>query len=567
MADANDASSLSFTEQLRSTNSVFWIANAMEMLERLAYYGLRVVLPVYMVMSVETGGPEFDHIQKGQIYFWWAAVQSFLPVFTGGYADRYGYKLTVAVAIAIKVLGYLLMAFTVDIASILTAGVSDTVPGHSTTYWTFLAGSLLLATGTAIFKPGLQGIIATQLNKDNASLGWALFYQLVNVGGFLGPYLASAMRLLDWKWVFVSCAIIVCINYPVLLTFSEPEKPEPKGEEGASGWLRVLWHSAIGICEPRIMGFLVVFSGFWMMFYQLFDLLPNFIVDWVDSSGVYAAIVVPLFGIFGSVPPAEWGGQVPQEQMINLNAGMIMLLAFAVGYLTGRFRSMTAMIAGILVSAVAIAGLGLSFNGWAVLGAIVVFSIGEMMASPTKMRYFAQIAPPGKKGLYLGYVNATTGIGWSIGSLIAGELYQTGGDKVVLARRYLVDELGQSASAIESMPKDDVMPALAQALGGTEDAARILLWDTYAPQEIWFTFAWIGVVSMVGLIAFDLITRRAPPHSESWLLIGLTGLIASVSYGIWWSMAFMGAMAAWLAVRAYAPQWLPTAEGGDEASA
>ena len=293
------------------------------------------------------------------------------------------------------------------------------------------------------------------------------------------------------------------------------------------------------------------------MFYQLFDLLPNFIADWVDSSAVFASIVVPVFGLFGAVPPEEWGGQVPQEQMINLNAGMIMIMAFLVGYVTGRMRSMTAMIAGILVSALGIAALGLSFNGWAVLGAIVVFSLGEMMASPTKIRYFAQIAPPGKKGLYLGYVNATTGIGWSIGSLIAGKLYQEGGDKVVLARRYLVDELGQDAAAVEAMAKDDVLPALAQALEATQDAARIVLWDAYAPQEIWFTFALIGIVSMIGLIGFDIITRYARPAAEPWLLIGLTGLIALWSYGPWWAMGFVVSMLVYVGLQFAWPEVLP----------
>ena len=567
MAEANDASSLSFSEQFRSTNSVFWIANAMEMLERLAYYGLRTVLPIYMVLSVQSGGPEFDHIQKGTIFFWWAAVQSFLPVFTGGYADRYGYKLTVAISIAIKVVGYLIMAFAVDIASQLSGGVSDTVAGHPTTYAVFLAGALFLAAGTAIFKPGLQGIIATQLNKDNASLGWALFYQLVNVGGFLGPYLASAMRLLDWKWVFVSCAVIVSLNYGVLLTFAEPDK-HLKEEDEANQGNGLLGGSegalGFGHRDLRTPHHVVLsgFSGFWMMFYQLFDLLPNFIDDWVDSSAVFNAVVVPLFGLFGSAPPEVWGGQVPQEQMINLNAGMIMILAFVVGYFTSRMRSMTAMIAGILVSTIGIAGLGLSFNGWVVLGMIVVFSLGEMMASPTKMRYFAQIAPAGKKGLYLGYVNATVGIGWSVGSLIAGELYQKGGDKVVLARRYLTEELGQAASTVDALPKDDVLPTLAQAIGDTSQAAQVLLWDTYSPQSIWFTFAVIGIISMFGLIAFDLTTRYANDRQEPWLLMALTGVISLLTYGPWWASAFVVGMALWLGLRAYAPGALPG--GSDE---
>jgi len=357
-APDNDASTLSLGQQFAQLSRVFWIANTMEMVERLAYYGLRTVLPIYMVLSVAQGGPEFDHVQKGQIFAWWAAMQSFLPVFTGGYADRYGYKLTVAVAIAVKVLGYLIMAFAVDIGAALTGGASGAIPGHPAVYWTFLVGALFLAAGTAIFKPGLQGILAVQLSKDNASLGWALFYQLVNVGGFLGPYLASAMRLLAWKWVFVSCAVIVCVNYLLLLTFPEPDKEVGAEAEGqdSGGFLWTLWTSFIGICEPRLMSFLVVFSGFWMMFYQLFDLLPNFITDWVDSSAVLDALVRPVFALFGAGVPEEWAGQVPAEQLINLNAGMIMLLAFALGYVTGKVRSMTAMIVGILISAAAIAG-------------------------------------------------------------------------------------------------------------------------------------------------------------------------------------------------------------------
>ena len=558
---SNDASTLSLGEQFATLSRVFWIANTMEMVERLAYYGLRTVLPIYMVLSVAQGGPEFDHIQKGQIFAWWAAMQSFLPVFTGGYADRYGYKLTVGIAIAIKVLGYLVMAFAVDIGAMITGGASSSVPGHPAVYWTFLAGALLLAAGTAIFKPGLQGILAVQLSKDNASLGWALFYQLVNVGGFLGPYLASAMRLLDWKWVFVSCAVIVCANYFLLLTFPEPDKhtgdeEAPAAEEG--GFLWTLWTSFIGICEPRLMSFLVVFSGFWMMFYQLFDLLPNFITDWVDSSAVLDTLVVPLFGLFGASVPEEWAGQVPAEQMINLNAGMIMLLAFAMGYATGKVRSMTAMILGILISAAAIAGLGISASGWYVLAAIALFSIGEMWASPTKMRYFASIAPPGKKGLYLGYVNATTGIGWFIGSLVAGELYQTGGDPTVLGRRWLATEGGLSQQAADALLKDDVLPTLAQTAGTTVQGAQQILWDAYDPQMIWFRFAVIGIVSMIGLIAFDQLAKRGP-SSEAYLQMALTFVVALVSYGPVWGLVFVGLMGLWLVIDKNKPEWLPDA--------
>ena len=59
----DDTSSLGFVDQFKSLSFTYWVANAMEMLERLAYYGLRTELPIYMVLAVEEGGPQFDHIQ------------------------------------------------------------------------------------------------------------------------------------------------------------------------------------------------------------------------------------------------------------------------------------------------------------------------------------------------------------------------------------------------------------------------------------------------------------------------------------------------------------------------
>lgn len=536
-ADA-DVSTATFAEQWRSLGLPYWLANVMEMLERFGYYGLRTVLPVYMVLAVEAGGPQFSHVQKGAILAWWAAVQSFVPIVSGGYADRYGYRLTVGVSIAIKVAGYLLMGWAIDVADLMSGGAASTTPGHDATYLVFLAGALLLALGTAVFKPGIQGLVAQHVSDRNASLAWSLFYQVVNVGGFLGPFLAGWMRLLAWRWVFVACAIIVSLNWLLLLAVRDPER---RGDGPKDGFLRVLDRSAAGILEPRLFAFLVLFSGFWAMFYQLFDLLPNFVDDWVDSRAVHAAVVAPLFGLFGGTPPSAWGGEVPQEYMINLNAGMIAVLSFAFGYLTGKMRSMTAMIVGVVVSAVGIYGLGRNLDGWAILGCIAVFSVGEMLASPTKIRYFATIAPPDKKGLYLGYVNATTGIGWSLGSLIAGRMYEEGGDKVGLARRHLVEVVGVPAPEVEALAKTDVLPTLAARLATDHAAVEALLWSTYAPGGVWTWFAVVGLVSMVGLVGFDLATRRGGRLEEPALVV-LTGAVAGLCYGPWIGAGFAGTM-------------------------
>ena len=76
-------------------------------------------------------------------------------MFTGGYADRYGHKKTIVVAILIKIAGYIMMAQFQD-------------------FWGFFWGCMMLAIGTAVFKPGGQGTLALNLKNKNASLGWAI---------------------------------------------------------------------------------------------------------------------------------------------------------------------------------------------------------------------------------------------------------------------------------------------------------------------------------------------------------------------------------------------------------
>ena len=137
MSESTAAAPMGLKEQLQSFNRVFWLGNAIEMVERLAYYGLRVVVPLYIVLSLEEGGPQFSQTQKGTIFAIWAAIQSFVPIFTGGYADKFGYKLTVAVSTVIKIAGYLVMAYALELASVISGGASEGVAGHGTTMFTF----------------------------------------------------------------------------------------------------------------------------------------------------------------------------------------------------------------------------------------------------------------------------------------------------------------------------------------------------------------------------------------------------------------------------------------------
>src|SRR5512133_2532345 len=94
----------------------FWTLNTIEMWERLAYYNLRVMAPIYIMQADNPGGLHLTAADKGSIYGWWAVFQSLLPIVTGGFADRFGYKRTLAFSVSMMMTGYVLIAYMRDLS-------------------------------------------------------------------------------------------------------------------------------------------------------------------------------------------------------------------------------------------------------------------------------------------------------------------------------------------------------------------------------------------------------------------------------------------------------------------
>ncbi|MBL8614882.1 MAG: MFS transporter [Deltaproteobacteria bacterium] len=729
--------------QLLRLDDRFWIVNTMEMLERLAYYGVRATVPIYMLLPASEGGPGLDHVQKGSIFAAWAAVQSLLPMFTGGLADRYGHKNTIVVAILVKVLGYIGMAV-------------------APSYPLFFLACLGLATGTALFKPGVQGTLAASLRGSEASLGWGIFYQLVNVGGFIGPSLAGVLRLMDWTWVFLVCAATVSLNLLWLPFYTDateerrssaaPSDPSPwralaaatpRGRPrgwaiallaGGAAWsgaaLAGLWlglaglHpsgigalvgflaaltalgltlsgralgaaaalagvgaagalaaglmggaalaadglsgagldplagalrfadgaflswgapglaapllrfvaaparftaptlraadivvlSIVGLFSPRVLWFCLIFSGFWLSFNQVFDLLPVTIDDWVDSgdliadlgaalrspavvgAGALAAALtwgaplalsaalvadparvrapltaarlgligllgalaaLPLAGALGpaaalaavlgagaaaagaarahgrmgvlgvglvgllaagvgSYGPlssasgaltqlAESGGQVNPEWLLNVNSALIITGMVFVAQASARLPTLWNIILGMCLATLGGALAGTATSGWGCVAGLTLFSLGEMLSSPKKLEYLASLAPRGQEGLFMGYANIPVAIGWIAGSVLVGDQYEEGGDRANLARRYLTEQLGVAEAA--QLPREEALAALAAHLQVGPEAARDLLREVYDPTAMWWELAGWGLISVLGMIAYDRALR------------------------------------------------------------
>jgi MFS family permease len=471
----------------------FWMLCTMEGFERLAYYGLRVVVGVYIAQADAPGGLHWTQADRAQIFFWWAIFQSVLPTFTGGIADRYGYKNTIFVSITLKVAGYLLMAVSRE-------------------YWPFFAGAMLLATGTALFKPGIQGSLAQNLTKANGSVGWGIFYWLVNVGAMIGPPFAGWLKGLGWAWVFYGCAAIAALNYGMLLTYKEQQS----GADTTKTLGAVLVETFTNFFQTRLLLFLLCLSGFWLMMYQLWDFHPFFITDWVDSRSVIATLPIPE----SWTVDLHRGRHIEQEHLLNLNALLVVLLVVPISRAVAKLRTLTAMIGGMIIATFGILASGLTTSGWMLLLGILFFSLGEMLTGPKKTEYLGYVAPPGKKALYLGYVNIPVGVGQALGAQLTAFLYARWGEKAMLAQRYLAEHpalLGRDAhwdgdpltlEAATGVARADAFQLLVDRLGQDGQTVTELLWATYDPWVVWLPIAAVGVVSVIGLYLFARAARK-----------------------------------------------------------
>ena len=480
-------------QQIREMPWNFWVANGIEAGERLAFFGARAVLPLYM--AGEQSALHLSMTEKGLILGVWALIQCLLPMISGGYTEAYGYKKSLYVAFAINIGGYITMA-------------------NATGFWSMMSAGVLVGTGTAIFKPPVQGMVAKCLNDGNSGLGFGIFYWLVNIGGFFAPMGASILRgdpdfNPTWSHVFYGAAVVTAINYlPAIFLFREPEAdPEAKGRSSLAVFkdtMGTLWN------DRSMLRFLIVISGFWFMFMQLWDLLPNYIAEWVDTRDV-GSVLTTIFGGWASGWLRE-DGSAKAEILINIDSLTILILVLPLAWFFGKYRMMVALALGMGIAVVGFVGAGMTSAGSVCALMIFVFAIGEIICSPKFSEYIGMSAPPDKKAIYMGYSNIPFAVGWFGGNIISGPLYDSFASRTEFARQYMVDELGMSAQEVAAIDPSEVTQTMADKLGDgatVADATKIL-WDAHHPWIIWVILGGVGLASLLGMLAMSRGSSKSP---------------------------------------------------------
>jgi proton-dependent oligopeptide transporter, POT family len=378
---------LSFLEVLRRGFSrTFWVANVIELFERFAYYGSKAVLAVYIADQVGLG-PESAGWLAGSVF---NTLLYFLPVLAGTVVDRYGFKKSLLACFSIFAVGYFLIGF---------AGLpmgQPIVQAVGPKAWTLLA-LVITAVGGSLIKPSIVGTVARTTTKETSALGYSIYYTLVNIGGAVGPMLALLVREnVGISYVLVMSSLTsLALVLGTLLFYEEP--PQPKDAPPARSMAKVLQDMLTVFGNLRFMAFLVIFSGFWAMFWHTFYALPFYVRDYLK------------FERF--------------EIIETVDAWTIILVTVPITALAKKLKPLTAMVVGFVLATACWFVMGTFPTVTMTVAAMMLFALGEGLQSPRYYEYVAALAPKEQVGTYMGFAFLPIAIGtfiagWSSGFLV-----------------------------------------------------------------------------------------------------------------------------------------------------
>jgi dipeptide/tripeptide permease len=378
---------------------VFWIANLIEVLERFAYYGVYFGFGIYMASL------GFTRAQLGVVQSIFLLLSYGIPVISGSFADRFGFK---------KVL---IISYLAYLPSILLLIVTKSFSGIALTML-----SIGLAAG--IFKPLVSGTVRVTTDSTNKSLGFGIFYQMVNVGGSFGPMVMGNLRAISWNYAFIAGA--VCITLMLLITIFFYKEP-PREIEGTTLGQKFR-DIGSALSDFKFTLFLVLLGlFFWLPFWSFFNLCALYVDANLDTARLYRSMETvlgtALAGVFSSV--GTDGTRRVLGETISHTGYIIMIFQFLVSRAFERRKPIPTFLLGLVIAMLGfgvIGYAGVSAPAFVFLG-ILLFATGEMISSPRIQEYITWIAPKEKAGLYMGMNFLATMIGGALSGVTYTTLY------------------------------------------------------------------------------------------------------------------------------------------------
>ena len=369
----------------------FWIANISEIFERLSYYAVFSTLALYLNKTLA-----FPTAQASALSGIFGGAVWIMAIFGGALADRIGFRRALSTAYLILTLAYFLVG---SIGAPWLAPVRAVVPLG------LLVGVILFlpALGVALVKPSVVGTVARTSKENVRSIGYAIYYTMVNIGSAAGPLLAGWIneRMRPENVFMLAALSVFAMFFVVLIFFKEPRDARAPGESVESlGQVARNFVTVLG--NWRFVLFLLIYSGYWIVFWQQFVTLPIYIYDYVVPSTATATMIT-------SIDPL-----------------IVITLTVAVSALTRRVSAFRTLTIGTLITSL----------GWLLLAAkasvlfavlsLVLVALGEITQSPRYYEYVSRLAPRAQQGTYMGFAFLPIGIGSLVGGFGGALLHHVG---------------------------------------------------------------------------------------------------------------------------------------------
>ncbi len=430
----------------------FWVANIIELFERAAYYGMFITLTLYLTNEIG-----FTDVGAGWVVAVFAGFIYLAPTFTGSLADKLGFRNALILAFALLTGGYALLgAFQYKLTAVLSL--------------------LLIMLGGSFVKPIITGTVAKASDAANRARAFSIFYQIVNIGAFIGKTAAKPLRTeLGLKYInFYSAVMALGALLLVIILYRNLDT------KGMGKTLRESWRGLLTVLKnTRFMALILIVAGFWTIQGQLYATMPKYALRMI---GEHAA--------------PEW--------LANINPLVVVLFVVGITHLTRNIRPVSSIAISLFIiplSALSIAlspvlesytGQSVSF-GWFSLHPITVMLIigialqglAECFLSPRFLEYASKQAPPEEVGLYMGYSHLHTFFAWLIGFAVSG---------------YLLEAFCPDPAKMSPAIQEQRLQAL---------AGQAPMPDAWAHAHyIWYVFAGIGLAALICLLLYRRVTDR-----------------------------------------------------------
>ena len=488
-------------------SKAFWVANSVELLERLAYYAIFISLTLYL--SNVWG---FNDVQAGIIAGTFSALLYFLPTFLGAYSDKIGFRRAIMTAFFLLTIGYFglgLIPTLLESAGLVKYGAANAVGlnadmtevdpngiiatfrsffksigvgnfNEHTTFtglrgsiqqWTIVPILLFIVVGGAFIKSVISGTVAKETTEETRARGFAIFYMMVNIGAFTGKTVVDPLRksIGDQGLVYLNYFSATMTLIALVVVFFMYKSTQTAGQ-GKS--LSEIWQALIRVCKNgRLVALILITSGFWIVQQQMYASMPKYVIRMVgpDASPGWIANVNPLvvFLLVNLVTTLMKKRSALSSIMVGMFIIPISALIMSMGNMMG---SDLISIGGLFdihpVTLMLI--IGIAFQ-----------ALAECFISPRFLEYFSLQSPKGEEGLYLGFSHLHSFVSSLVSFIVAGFL-------------------------LEMFCPDPTSERFANSQNFAADYAAA----TAHAHYLWYVFFVIGLVSAIALIIYGRIVKK-----------------------------------------------------------